>query len=123
MAEFGFPKNSRLQTAADYKAVFDHTQHSVSCRHFLMLAVTNNAESRRLGLVIAKKNVNKAVQRNRLKRQIRESFRTGCVGLGAIDVVVLARRDADKLSNAQVANKLNSLWQDLESKVFAAGKR
>jgi len=122
VAEFGFPKDSRLLTAADYKAVFDHTQYKVSCRHFLILAVTNKGESRRLGLVIAKKNVARAVARNRIKRQIRASFRTGCQGLEAVDVVVLARRDADKLSNAQIVNKLNSLWQDLEKKLHSTSK-
>ena len=55
MAEFGFHKDSRLLNAADYKAVFDNAQYKVSCRHFLILAVSNEDGAKRLGMVIAKK--------------------------------------------------------------------
>ncbi|NKB34670.1 MAG: ribonuclease P protein component [Pseudomonadales bacterium] len=117
MAEYGFSKDSRLLTAADYKAVFDKAQYKVSCRHFLMLAASNVGGSKRLGIVVAKKNVAQAVHRNRIKRQIRESFRKTSAGIQPLDVVVLARRDADKLSNSQVSKFLNNLWQDLENKL------
>lgn len=122
MAEFGFPKDARLLTAADYKVVFDNTQYKVSCRHFLMLAVPNGGKAKRLGMVIAKKNVAKAVQRNRIKRQIRETFRKTNSNNQSIDVVVLARKDADKLNNAQVSKSLNTLWQDLDSKLIGINK-
>ena len=118
MAEFGFHKDSRLLNAADYKAVFDNAQYKVSCRHFLILAVSNEGGAKRLGMVIAKKNVAKAVQRNRIKRQIRESFRKARHRIEPLDVVVLARRDVDKLRNPQVVVSLNSLWCDLEKKLL-----
>ena len=122
MAEFGFPKDSRLLNAADYKAVFDNAQYKVSCRHFLMLAVSNDRGAKRLGMVIAKKSVAKAVQRNRIKRQIRESFRKTRPGIEPFDVVVLARKDVDKLSNPQVMVSLSSLWCDLEQKLLGTNK-
>ena len=117
MAEFSFPKESRLLTAADYKAVFDNSQYKVSCRHFLMLATISQRNTKRLGLVLAKKHIGKAVQRNRIKRQIRESFRNTHAQFPSLDVVVLARRDADKLNNAKLAEFLNALWLDLENKL------
>lgn len=118
MAKYGFPKESRLLTSADYSAVFDHTHYKVSCRHFLILATKNEANSKRLGIVIAKKNVAKAVERNRIKRQIRECFRKSHRQLGSVNLVVLARRDTDKLSNSQLTNNLDSLWLDLEKKLL-----
>ena len=118
MAEFGFHKDSRLLNAADYKAVFDNAQYKVACRHFLILAVSNEGGAKRLGMVIAKKNVAKAVQRNRIKRQIRESFRKARHRIEPLDVVVLARKDVDKLRNPQVVVSLNSLWCDLEKKLL-----
>ncbi len=116
MAEFGFPKTSRLLTAADYKAVFDNAQFKVSCRQFLVLAMSTNRSSARLGLVIAKKNVALAVQRNRLKRQLRDTFRYNRERLSQLDLVVLARKDADKLGDEALRATIESLWQDLHGK-------
>jgi ribonuclease P protein component len=70
-----------------------------------------------VGLVIAKKNVGKAVQRNRIKRLIRQSFRTQKPTLNNLDLVVLARKDADKLENQAIVDQLNQLWQDLAKKL------
>ena len=73
-------------------------------------------------MVIAKKNVAKAVQRNRIKRQIRESFRRIRPRIEPLDVVVLARKDVDKLRKPQVMVSLNSLWCDLEQKLLGTNK-
>ena len=118
MPEFGFPKTSRLLNAADYKAVFSNAQLKVSCRHFLVLAHRNTRSSARLGLVVAKKNVALAVQRNRIKRQLRNTFRHNKELLNKLDVVVLARKDADKLTNKELIDTIDSLWQDLHTKMI-----
>ncbi len=116
MAEFGFPKTSRLLNAADYKAVFSKARFKVSRRHFLVLAMHNDRPNSRLGLVLAKKNISLAVQRNRVKRQLRNTFRLNAVPLNELDLVVLARKDADKLNNKQLKDTIESLWRDLDSK-------
>lgn len=123
MAEFGFPKTSRLLNAADYKAVFSNAQFKVSCRHFLVLANYNSRSSARLGLVIAKKNVALAVQRNRIKRQLRNTFRHNKELLDRLDLVVLARKDADKLGNKELKATIDSLWQDLQDKMKRAAAK
>ena len=123
MAEFGFPKTSRLLNAADYKAVFSDAQFKVSCRHFLVLANRNNRSGARLGLVIAKKNVALAVQRNRIKRQLRNTFRHNRELLDKLDLVVLARKDADKLDNKELKETIDSLWQDLHGKMKRAAAK
>jgi len=116
VAEFGFPKHSRLLNAADYKAVFSDAQYKVSCRYFLILAIKNNWMHSRLGLVIAKKNVAKAVQRNRVKRMVREFFRQHGDQIPGLDLVVLARKDVDTLQNNQLSERLATLWKDLGAK-------
>jgi ribonuclease P protein component len=120
VAEFGFPKTSRLLNAADYKAVFSDAQFKVSCRHFLVLANRNGRPRARLGLVIAKKHVALAVQRNRIKRQLRNTFRLNSKLLNKLDVVVLARKDADKLDDKELKDSIESLWQDLHNKAKKA---
>jgi len=116
VADCSFAKKSRLLNAGDYKAVFVNAQYKASCRHFLVLAVNNGSLSARLGLVIAKKNVSLAVQRNRIKRRIRDSFRLNSALLSSLDLVVLARKDADTLSNVQVNETIEALWHKLEIK-------
>jgi ribonuclease P protein component len=117
VADSSFSKTSRLLTAADFKAVFTKAQLKVSCRYFLMLAIKNNSSKPRLGLVIAKKNVPKAVHRNRIKRLMRESFRLNPGLVERLDLVVLARKDADKLDNSLIRAKLEKLITDISNKL------
>ena len=118
MVGFGFPKNSRLLTSSDFKAVFENAQYKISCRHFLMLAIDNEGQRGRLGLVIAKKNVSKAIHRNRIKRLVRDSFRNTARNLSGLDIVVLTRKNASELDSTVLLNKINVLWCDLQAKVI-----
>ncbi|MCX2979971.1 ribonuclease P protein component [Halieaceae bacterium IMCC14734] len=113
-----FSRELRLLTAADYKQVFDQSQRKASHRHLLLLATANELDHYRLGLVIAKKNVKLAVQRNRIKRLAREFFRhqarlTGPEGQPHFDVVLLTRRGIDVLDNEEVSTILRQQWQKL----------
>ncbi|MEC8429443.1 MAG: ribonuclease P protein component, partial [Pseudomonadota bacterium] len=67
-------------------------------------------------LVIAKKNIRLAVQRNRIKRILRESFRLRQETLIGLDIVVLARRGLDDLDNQQLHQLFHQQWQRLEKK-------
>lgn len=113
MADYGFGKRLRLLTAADYKTVFGQAAYKVSCPQLLILAIPNGQDSARLGLVIAKKNVRLATQRNRIKRLLRESFRANQHLLAGLDIVILARAGVDKLDNKAVSDLTAKLWQDL----------
>lgn len=73
-----------------------------------------------MGLVIAKKNVALAVQRNRIKRQLRNTFRHNKELLDKLDLVVLARKGADKLDNKELKATIDSLWLDLQGKMKRA---
>ena len=114
--DFCFDKSLRLLNAGDYQAVFDHSRLKVSTAELLFLANNNGLDHPRLGLVIAKKNVRLAVQRNRVKRIIRESFRLQRSRLPGIDVIVLARRGVDQLDNAELHRCCKQLWRQLEKR-------
>lgn len=115
MIDSSFGKASRLLNAGDYKAVFDDAQLKASNRNVLFLAKTNGMSYSRLGLVIAKKNVRLAVQRNRIKRLLRESFRAQH-GTQGIDIVVLARRGLDNIENPELHTQFGRLLKELQSK-------
>ncbi|MDP1931177.1 MAG: ribonuclease P protein component [Gammaproteobacteria bacterium] len=116
MSDFSFSKKLRLLGAADFQPVFKNARYKVSCQHFLVLAVDSDVSFPRIGLVVAKKNVAKAVARNRVKRIIRESFRQNQSLLPALDIVILARSGLGSLENELVHNKIERLWQELIQK-------
>lgn len=116
MADYSFDKSRRLLKAADYKPVFDKAVFKVSSQQVLFLSRPNRLSHPRLGLVIAKKNVRFAVQRNRIKRIIRDSFRLNQADIPALDIVVLARRNLDALDNKALHKTIAQLWQQLHRK-------
>jgi ribonuclease P protein component len=116
-ASFRFTKSLRLLCAADFKPVFDEAPFRASHQHFLILARLNQQTHSRLGLVMAKKHMRLAVERNRMKRLIRESFRLQQQDFCGLDVVVLSRKGMDSLSNSDFTRQLNQQWQRIFKKV------
>lgn len=81
-----------------------------------MLAVKNDFDHPRLGLVVAKKNIRKAVQRNRIKRVIRDNFRRHRHSIMNIDIVVLARKEALDATPSLLQKSLEKHWLRLVSR-------
>ena len=113
--DFGFPPQLRLKKPAEYKKVFAKPVKS-SDTYFTLLAIKNDFDHPRLGLVIAKKNIRKAVHRNVLKRAVRENFRIQQQSLGNLDIVVLARREAVDASLELLRKSLEKHWLKLVSR-------
>lgn len=106
-----FRKSDRLLNSSEFAAVFDGAVFKASHPSFLILAIPNTVDHPRLGLVVAKKSVRLAKNRNLIKRVIRESFRLKQHNLPPIDAIVLARRDSDKLPKAEIQQCLDKLWK------------
>jgi len=113
----GFARSLRLLNAQQFKCVFDAPDSRASGRDILLLARKNQLEQPRLGMVIGKKSVKLAVQRNRLKRLIRTAFRLNQKALAGLDIVVLARKGLAEQDNAEFTRQLESLWQRLLRKL------
>ena len=114
-----FRKSSRLLNASDYTAVFDNVDWKVSSKEVLCLSRDNGTNHPRLGLVIAKKNIRHAVQRNRVKRIIRESFRLNQHELPSLDIILLARKGLEDLDNKMIHLEISNLWRRLVNKYQA----
>jgi len=67
-----------------------------------MLALPNQLKHPRLGLVVRKKFIKKAVDRNQFKRIVRETFRLHQHDLPDIDIVVMNRAGSDRLPAPQL---------------------
>jgi ribonuclease P protein component len=115
MKALNFPKSHRLLKPADYGKVFDDVQLKVPHRNFLILATPNTFGHARVGLIFSKKNLKLAVQRNRVKRLVRETFRHQ-ENLPALDIVVLGRQGLVCLDNQAISASLNELWRRIRAK-------
>lgn len=114
---FRFTKSLRLLCAGDFKPVFDNAPFRASHQYFLILARLNEQDKPRLGLIMAKKHMRLAVERNRMKRLIRENFRLQQQELAGLDIIVLSRKGMDNLSNSDFTQQLNQQWQRIFKKL------
>jgi len=113
-----FSRQSRLLKAAEFKAVFQQPIRSGD-ESFRILARANGIQRHRLGMAVAKKICAKAVERNRIKRVIRENFRQLMAHQTpehALDIVVLPTAAATNQSNKSLDKSLFAHWKRLTRK-------
>ncbi|WP_084332632.1 ribonuclease P protein component [Marinobacterium jannaschii] len=120
MTDYGYPRQLRILTGGGFQRVFDDVTLKVPDQQILILANHNGLDHPRLGFVISKKNVRRAVQRNRVRRIIRESFRLNQHDLPPVDIVILARKGLDSLDNEQVHRLANKCWSRMRKKAKRA---
>jgi ribonuclease P protein component len=80
-------RDARLVDKADFDRVFSDNQRART-DYVMVMAYPNQVGYPRLGMVIAKRLLARAVDRNRVKRCVRESFRAVLPELPACDFVV-----------------------------------
>jgi ribonuclease P protein component len=107
-----FKKQNRLLDSKEYSFVFNKAE-KIGNRYFIILFRKNNKIFPRLGLIIAKKNIKHAVNRNKIKRIVRESFRNKVNNLNENDYIFLAKKEISQLSNLELRYKLDEKWKKL----------
>lgn len=112
MIKYAFIRELRLLTPENYKQVFQQA-HRAGSPHFTILARENALTHPRLGLAVPKKQIKTAVARNRFKRIVRDNFRLKQHELPTKDFVVIAKKSAQELTNAEMNEILNKLWHRL----------
>lgn len=104
-----FPRRARLLKPAEFKAVFERGAR-LHERGLTVVSAANTLAHARLGLAISKKSLPLAVDRNRLKRRIRDTFRLNQRKLPAVDLVILAKPGSRTLTAPQMRLSLERLW-------------
>ena len=105
---YQFPRSSRLTRRAQYTSVFKDGRR-ITGRHFICYVTRPNEPGSKLGLAVSRK-VGKAVVRNRVKRYLREFYRTHRPSFSAdIHLVVVARPESRMLSYEECAQVMTRL--------------
>lgn len=108
----GLGRAERLTDPRAYERVFAEAQRSRD-RYFTVLARSGESGAARLGLAVSRRVDKRAVQRNRLKRLIRESFRHNKQRVAGLDLVVIARPAAAGADNPTLFAALKRHWARL----------
>lgn len=102
-----FNKNYRLITKNDYSNVFANKRIFYSAYWQIFIKKDVNTK---LGLAIAKKNHRLAVNRNRLKRIVREFFRINKHNFNNLHIVVLSKKHKN-ITNAELTKDLSNIMK------------
>ena len=102
------PRSARLVERGQFEAALA-TGAARNRRHFTLYVRPNGLGEARLGIIASKRAAPRAVDRNRVKRLVREAFRLCRHRLGGIDLVVQLRRRPGRDCGAEIAKLLESL--------------
>jgi ribonuclease P protein component len=107
-----FTAAHRLRHKEQFDLVYREGRR-LSDSNFQIVSHSNSTPHARLGLSVPSKTIGNAVNRNRVKRVVRESFRLNVHRLPCVDVVVNARPGAKSAVNEALAHSLEQLWDKL----------
>ncbi len=101
-------KNERLLKPSAFKTVYGNRQFGGS-ELFTFNVLGNQTESK-LGVTVAKKVSKRAVDRNRIKRIVKEFYRHNKQQLTAAHLVITAKPTCKSATNAELRASLEELW-------------
>jgi ribonuclease P protein component len=106
-----FPRRYRLTRPSEFERALRGASLRIQRGTLRISAVRNRMHTARLGLVVGKKAVAKAHERNRLKRVVRDCFRRERSNLPSLDIVV---RVVAPATDQEVRSALDDLFAELE---------
>jgi ribonuclease P protein component len=118
LAAFRLTKQAKLVKTDDFSSVFNLRKRIAS--PYLVLRYRPNAlNTPRLGLIVAKKTAKLAVQRNYMRRVLRELFRLNQHNLPALDLVIQVQKTFNKPDFMQIKQEFEHLTHKLLMLVHA----
>lgn len=109
---YEFSRKNRLRAKRDFQSVFAKP-FKLSRKYLVILYRSNQQPDARLGIVLNKRYLKKAVERNQFRRIIRESFRHAKEDLKGLDILVLIRSECTPLDKKALRTDIDKLWQEL----------
>ena len=106
----GFSRQARLLQAAEFKNAL-RSRRRQRGTGVIVTVVPNQHGYARLGIVVGRKALPRAVDRNRFKRLVREQFRKVAAQLQSVDVVVQAQSKLARSYLTLLPSELSQLLQ------------
>jgi ribonuclease P protein component len=103
------PVARRLRRKSEFEAVYARGRR-FGDSFFAVVTCANEAAGPRLGLAVAAKTAGNSVQRNRIRRIVRESFRLRQHDIPSVDLVVSARARVRGAASGELRASLDALW-------------
>ncbi len=108
--KYTYNHRDRLLTAGQYTRVFDQAT-KFNSEFFTILSRENTIGQPRLGIIVAKRRAKRSVDRNIIKRIIRESFRLNKARLPANDFIVILKRPVKTVKRTKLRLQIEILWK------------
>lgn len=106
----GYPRSERLTRKSEFERVYREGEKGVN-HVFVCYVLRQAGQGRKIGYAVSRK-VGSAVVRNRIKRYIREFYRTSRERLAEdLAVVVVARVAAAKMTHAQCDDAIDRIFR------------
>jgi len=103
--QFSFPKSVRLLARKEFLLLQSRGKRR-HCPHFVLLFLPAKSGRSRLGITVTRRFGN-AVQRNKMKRLLREFFRTSKEQIApGQDILIIPRAGAERLTLGQITEEL-----------------
>jgi ribonuclease P protein component len=111
MESLSFPKDQRLLKRKDFVNL-NRFGERYNAAHFTIILEENGLNVTRLGITVSKK-IGKAVKRNRVKRHLREFFRSKKeLFPKGYDIVIVAKKGAESLGYWKINEELSEIGLD-----------
>lgn len=107
-----FSRKSRLISKQDFQSVFVNP-NKFTYKYLLICYRPNQSGYAKLGIMLPKRFVKRAVDRNGIRRVIRESFRLNKEKLKSLDIVITIRSEWGALDKKALRHDIGSIWQRL----------
>lgn len=104
MSRYDFPKDNRLLNRKDFTRVYQNGRFW-DTNAFGFYVLEKEEESPRLGIVTPKQ-LGSAVERNRVKRVVRETFRKNKTRFSHLDLIIKPKKRAVYLDNLELSEYL-----------------
>lgn len=112
MSSYSFPKSAHLLSPREFQQVYANKQFGGS--KLFSFNVLGAQPVSRLGITVAKKVDKRAVERNRIKRRVREFYRHHQQELSNADLVITAKPVCAGVDGADIDADLAILWQAIK---------
>jgi ribonuclease P protein component len=114
----GFPRQARITKTDDFSSVFS-LRKRISGRYLVIHYRAGQSAGARLGLVVSRKIAKRSVDRNYMKRVLRELFRRRRSRISPMDLVVRVTKAYGYVDFAEVEREFSELLVRLERRIAA----